>query len=750
MLLSPNGEAEASEATPATPGDPTLLERQAARAVIAASAALFVVLLLLLPARFQGSDEAKYLGIGLNVLRGHGAVTVYGGFFEPHSPLWPAIMAAPRAWFGLDAYAWAHLLNVASAGCVLVLGAVLGWRIRPAAGALTAVSVLAFPYVFDLSRRVGLDMPVALLTLGYLFVGWAAVRRGSVRLAIAAGAIFAVGFLVKETILPFAPVPFFAGLVWGRPASSIARTAAWTLLVAAVGTSWWWVLFAAETGRVYRVGTPAITLVPLGAGVLLAVALGLGWERIAAGILRWSARETSARRYGLDGRTAGWLLAVLWTLALTVFFSRTRELLGHGLFDPGQFGYYVGAWFDQMLLIVAVGGIGAAIDLASRVFAGRRPGPPVDDLWLASLCGLPLILLVVGVGDTPRHYVAQLVMLAAIGSGGWIWLIERAVERPTAARMTALVVAAAAAALVLAPLVLGRRLLLAGASVVVVACIVGAVAIARRADWRARSGPWLRRGGASALVVALAFVIGAGSLLARTTGTRQEASSDAAKAQAIATLAGWLRANMAPGSTIAFGSALGFENAVEVQDTFRVVQVRDATDILFSPTAPLGVVRQGRPPAGDWVTLDALSRTATTFTGYEAAPLIEGLRRSGADAWVLVTADEEDDPLVIGAALTADHGFDLLARWEWSTTAGTLAVQVYGLRRDALKFGPELWLRSVAFGRLVDQLEAASRSRSVAATAANLLERARVVPASADSGADVAALRVRLRQLAGR
>src|SRR5207247_4807759 len=99
--------------------------------------------------------------------------------------------------------------------------------------ALTAVSILAFPYAFELSRRVGLDMPVVLLTLGYLLVGWATVRRRSARWAVAAGALFAVGFLVKETVLPFAPVPFLAGLAWGLPAAAVARTAAWAVAAAA-------------------------------------------------------------------------------------------------------------------------------------------------------------------------------------------------------------------------------------------------------------------------------------------------------------------------------------------------------------------------------------------------------------------------------------------------------------------------------------------------------------------------------------
>ena len=102
MLLSPNeaaapAEPAPTESAPATPGDPSLLERQAARAVIVASAALFVVLLLLLPARFQGSDEAKYLGIGLNVLRGHGG-GINGVCFTPDGKTLHAVGQILATW----------------------------------------------------------------------------------------------------------------------------------------------------------------------------------------------------------------------------------------------------------------------------------------------------------------------------------------------------------------------------------------------------------------------------------------------------------------------------------------------------------------------------------------------------------------------------------------------------------------------------------------------------------------------------
>ena len=96
MRLSPNRTSEDPGSTRPALND---VERWLALLVIGASAVLFAGLLAVVPARFQGFDEAKYLGIGLNVLRGAGALTVFGGFFEPHSPLWPVIMAAPRAWF---------------------------------------------------------------------------------------------------------------------------------------------------------------------------------------------------------------------------------------------------------------------------------------------------------------------------------------------------------------------------------------------------------------------------------------------------------------------------------------------------------------------------------------------------------------------------------------------------------------------------------------------------------------------------
>ena len=202
------------------------VEAITSRTAIAASVVVFAGLLLALPAFYQSFDEAKYLGIGYQVLAGHGPRTLFGALFLPHSPLWSTVIAAPDVWFGVDAASWGHLLDgLSGIGFVLVIGA-LGWQLRPAIGALAAIGCLAVPYLHDLTRTARLDVPAATLALLYVWIGLLAVRRGSIRLGILAGAIFATGFLVKEIALPFAPIPSIIGLLEGRSLPRLARVSA--------------------------------------------------------------------------------------------------------------------------------------------------------------------------------------------------------------------------------------------------------------------------------------------------------------------------------------------------------------------------------------------------------------------------------------------------------------------------------------------------------------------------------------------
>ena len=136
-------------------------------------------------------------------------------------------------------------------------------------------------YLHDQSRTARLDVPAAAFALLYVAVGIEALRRNSARWAVAAGAVFALGFLIKEIGLPFLPIPFFASVLWGLSWVVIGRITAWTVLVASIGVAPWFALYASETGRAYRAETPAWTLIPVALGIGALVVIGLTAGRIA-------------------------------------------------------------------------------------------------------------------------------------------------------------------------------------------------------------------------------------------------------------------------------------------------------------------------------------------------------------------------------------------------------------------------------------------------------------------------------------
>ncbi|MDQ6794214.1 MAG: hypothetical protein M3067_05255, partial [Chloroflexota bacterium] len=514
------------------------LERRVALAVVVACAVVYAAVLMIVPARFHGYDDAKYLSIGLNVLDGRGPLTSFGVFFEPHSPLWPVILAIPKAWLGIDPFGWAHILNVIAAVAVVGLGALLGWRIRPAAGALAAVGILAFPYLFDLSRRVGLDMPIAALSLGYLVLGGVAARDRSIRWAIGAGVLFGIAALIKESVLPFAPVPFIAAYAAGRPASSVARQGTIALLVAAVVTSWWWLMYAAGTGRVYRLGTPAWTLLPLAVAVLVAWAAAIAWDRRATSPGPAGPRATrpeGLRSRRLSPRAIAWLLAAGWVVGLIVMLGRAPELHGRSLLDLGQIAYYAGTWADTLSPFLVVGGVGAVLDLVARARRGASPRAG-EDTWLAVFCGLPLILLVIGVGELPRHYVAQMVLLIAIGAGGWLWLAEAVVARPTAATIRLLAVALGGVIAALEPLFGGRPVVFTTIVIVLGGGVMAIAVAAIHPGLRARADKVFGEGRLIAIGLVIALLAGSGVVVVRAAQGGPADRFDAAKAAAVSTV----------------------------------------------------------------------------------------------------------------------------------------------------------------------------------------------------------------------
>ena len=338
------------------------LERTISLIAIGGSVAVFLAILALVPPFNPTFDDAKYVGIGRDVLAGLGPVTVFGVQFLNHSPLWPLAMAVPERLTGIDALAVGHLLNGLSGGIVIALGGALGWRFRPLAGAVAAIALVGFVYLGDLGRTAGLDLPAAALTLGYLLVGFSAARRGTVGLGIAAGALFALAFLTKEIALPWAPAPFLAAIFWTASWVRLAKAAGWALGVAAVGLSWWFAIYAADTNSVYRLGTPGWTLVPLALLVAFA-AVGLAAsERLARGRVGRAleaARDRAPVVLRRHGRAlAGWGLTAAWVVLLLVVFWKTPKLLGAGLLNRDQLVGFAVHLLVSVKLTVALAAIG--------------------------------------------------------------------------------------------------------------------------------------------------------------------------------------------------------------------------------------------------------------------------------------------------------------------------------------------------------------------------------------------------------
>jgi hypothetical protein len=733
-------------------------ERRLAAGIVVASVVVFVGLLAVVSPFYRSFDESKYLGIGYSMLAGHGPRTVFGAIFLPHSPLWPMIVTAPDVWFGIDAFDWGHLLNAIAGVGVLVAVAILGWRIRPVVGALAAVGYLAVPYLHDLTRTARLDVPAAALALAYLVVGIDAVRRGSVRRGLIAGAIFAVAFLIKEIALPFAPVPFLVGILAGRPLSSIARVAAAVLAVAIVGTSWWFALFASLTRQVYRLGTPAWTLIPLLIIGVIAIVVGLAApslatrpdvERVGEGI-----RRRIPARLRAHGRAwAGWGLGVAWFAALTIFFDRNSELKGNGLFQPGQYALYVTTWLPQLVLVVLFGAVGVVLGLIARQRSSGAEREGLDAMLMATLCSAPLVLLVIAVGEPPRNYLAQIGLLTVIAAVGWLRALEWALTTRRSAVTVLVFVGVGAAAGAIVAQALPALSLRIGLPVGALAGLAIAFRPTRTVGPDDSAGAADTTGGRPALSGAtlagalVAVLLMATTVLAGHALAYRESASGDARAGAVKFASSWIVANRPPGTKIGFGSFLGYETALDVATGYPMVQLHQ-TLAVFDPKAPLGLTPPSGPPIDDWIAVEN-SRREREFYVFRASSFARAVKASGISIYVYDTGPTTSVPALLGA-LTPEHGFTELATTSFPVTGSDGVTEVteshiFAVDPSRVDFtNSPMYISDVAMNRLVGLLE--QDQATAPATAAALADRLSLWPNRAAGQALIG----RLRALAGK
>ncbi len=688
--------------------------------VIAAAAIGVLVLMLALPPLYYTSDEAKYVGLGLNILAGRGIVTDYGTQFLNHSPVWPLVLAAPQAWFGVEGLTVGHLVNAASAAATVTLTGLLAWRVRPAAGALAAVAMLGLPYLTTLSRTAGLDMPAVAFTLGYLWVALRALDRGSIGLGLLAGLLFGAGFLIKETALPFLPVPFLAALAAPVTIGTMARVGGAALLTAALTTSWWFAMVAALGGTVYRLGTPAWTLAPLTVLVVVLIVLGLGAGRIEAWLVergRWPA-VSEARSSSLLA-IAGWAGLVIWIAGQLFVFGRAGKLGGAGLVRLDQLADDARVYGEQLAPVVAFGVLGAV--LALRLVPRS---PSARALLYAALSWIPLLLLVLAIGETPRHYVAAVSVVIALGACGWVAAAESAVRGDR--RWLVAVLGAAAVALVIAyPVLPGHRtfkiaVLGAGAVVAVAWLVVGWLA-ARRAGGETPSNHAVRvlAGGATLLLAMLLIV---GVVVARDQGTRSVAF-DRGRASAVEDVSAWVQANAGPGSVVAVSHRLGYELAVSDRDR-RYVRIGPKSAVV-DPRSPSGFRWQGDGRATDVVALDAALHRVDSLDAFGAGELTDRITAIRPGVWVetaILPSGQALGPMQ--AMLDNATGIDRSQLFRYPAGKRDLLVAAYTVDPDRVQLDTEsLFAAPLAVQSIADRLTGSDGS-----AAAAVLDRLVLVP----------------------
>ena len=673
-------------------------ERQISALAIAAAVAVFAILLLIVPPYFVTFDEAKYLGIGASLWAGRGPETTFGIAFLSHSPLWSLLLFAPQALIGASALDWGHTLNAISGVVVLLVSGLLGWRIRPAVGAIAVAALVGVFYLHDLTRTARLDIPAAAVALAYVWVGLRSVERGSVRLAAIAGLVFAIGFLIKEISLPFAPVPLIVGILAGRPWSVLSRTAAATLGMAAIGTSWWFIEYANDAGRVYRLDTPVWTLIPIGLGFAVAVVVGLVGPRFAerprAVVLRarlnqglpWLARHGRA--------AAGYGSLAVWFLAQLVLYGKTARLQGAPLVDVDQLALYARQWLVGPLWLGALAGlIGIVLALGARWAARGTPrAGAIDVVVVAVIAGLPLVLLVIGVGEPPRNYIAQIGLMGALAASGWLWAAETVVARLSAA---------------------------AGA-----------------APGRARA--------AVVAVAVIGALVGGSGILALHVRANATSQAGIARGEAVRSAIDWVKANVAPGSTIAFGSFLSYEMSYDLTATYRTFQVRHRIATI-NAAAPLGLFRAKDMPGDDWIAVDTAPRNVREFQAFRATWLTAALTGRHVGYWIYATGVPTSAPTIL-AQLTPDHGFERVAGWSYPVAdEPPIEVAIFKLDLPHLSFDTgALYAAPDALERMVTLL--GEQPEKGSAIARRLAEIVRVVP----EGPAAAAARAHLDTLAGR
>lgn len=275
--------------------------------------AVIAVVGLLLPLLLAGpsaltSDESLYLAEAYNIAEGHGFTYPSGEPITHRAPLYPLLLAPAVKVAGSDgAYVVAKLIVGANALLVLVLA----WRIGgPGAGWCAGLAAAASSYLSELGTTLYLDPMQCTFLLLALLALQAGVASGGWRLWAAAGLATGAGYLVKESVVQWAPLAMVMALALPDARNQRGAIGAAAFSVAfAVTVSPWWVWVYAQTGELFLIGAPSRALALAPAAVIATAVAAFLLRRVHDG--RLSAATASMLAATL---VAGWSGFILYGL----------------------------------------------------------------------------------------------------------------------------------------------------------------------------------------------------------------------------------------------------------------------------------------------------------------------------------------------------------------------------------------------------------------------------------------------------
>jgi 4-amino-4-deoxy-L-arabinose transferase-like glycosyltransferase len=361
----------------------------------------------------DANDTARYLLAGSQFVSGGAlddldTISEYNG---GHGPGLPALIGALILLFGREtgALVWAlrlmELLNP-------LLAYFLVKRIStPVAGLVAAALVCLI--AFNVKATVAINIDAVLLTfyLLSLLALLGAIERGGSPPAVLSGVLLGVAILTKETAIVDLPLALLAVLLidW------YPRWAVWHYLGVALVCLPWWVLAYHVAGEVYLVGSlPHGLQIPLLIAALISLALLVG--AYASGMVDRFLQSTRRIRW------TGWLVVLLWTVALSVLLLSTAS------YALGKLSFEASRLFLAHLLspgIVVVPALLAVAGYAS--YEALRGNGAWTIVSLVLLFQVPVVLLLTVQRWAARQFLVPQVLVfcvlaalvVAAGAAAW-------------------------------------------------------------------------------------------------------------------------------------------------------------------------------------------------------------------------------------------------------------------------------------------------------------------------------------------